>query len=449
VWGIANEVDFGPNRPGFLNNGTTTTPDPSALLQDLNKLAHELDPARPSALATCCEGRDMAQIPIVAGITDVSAANRYFGWYYGKASDVGPDLDRLHAKRPAQPMALSEYGAGGAFSIHTDNVAGGPVDAGGRAQPEEYQAAIHEETWPQLAQRRYLWATWLWNGFDFGSTVRREGDSIDINTKGLVSYDGAIRKDAFYYYRAQWSAQPTLHIAGRRYANRAYGVSDVKVYSNAAHTDLLLNGRSLGVKANCANHVCLWRDVRLTQGENRFEARGSFAGKMRSDAITWRLDTAQAQAYRIDAGALVAAGSEAGRFGSDNFFEGGRAATMDQTPRYRPPVLAKIAGTADRALVASYRTGNFSYHLPVPAGRYRVTLTFAEPSLAAGERVFNVLANGQIALADLDVAAVAGAPLTAISRQIVAQANAKGLTIAFVGKKGEAMVSALVVEPEG
>jgi beta-galactosidase len=109
VWGIANEVDFGPNRPGFLNNGTSQVPDPMPLLRNLNALAHSLDAARPTTLATCCEDTGQKDIPSVADITDVSGANRYFGWYYGKADEMGPHLDHLR-QRPRQPLSVTEYG---------------------------------------------------------------------------------------------------------------------------------------------------------------------------------------------------------------------------------------------------------------------------------------------------------------------------------------------------
>ena len=447
VWGIANEVDFGPNLPGFLNNGNGVAPDPTPLLRELNTLAHRLDPSRPTTLATCCEEKGQSGVPPVADITDVSGANRYFGWYYGKKEELGAHLDVLHAKRPHQPLAVTEYGGGGALSLHTDNVDGGPIDAFGRAQPEEYQAAVHEAQWPQLAARPYLWATWIWNGYDFGTTVRREGDAVDINTKGLVSYDGAIRKDAFYYYRAQWSTQPTLHIAGRRATSRAYRVTDVKVYSNGAETELLLNGRSLGVQQSCANHVCLWRNVTLDAGDNKLDARSKHGDSVVFDTINWTLAADQASVYRIDAGSVLAAGSAQGRFGSDNFFLGGHAATMDQTPLYRPPVLAQISGTQDQALMSSYRAGNFSYHLPLAAGRYRVSLSFAEPAAKPSERVFDVRANGKNAITALDVAQSAGSLLSAITRSFDVTVEGDGLTLQFVPSKGEAMVSAIVVEP--
>jgi beta-galactosidase len=287
----------------------------------------------------------------------------------------------------------------------------------------------------------------VWNGYDFSSQVRREGDAVDINTKGLVSYDGAVRKDAFYFYRAQWSASPTVHITGRRYAERAYGVSDIKVYSNAPRTSLRINGRLVGTLQDCPHHVCLWHDVRLDEGENRIAATGDFAQGSQSDAIAWHLAAPQAKAFRIDAGSIVAAASQGGLFGSDTFFQGGEAATADETPRFRPPVPAKIVGSADRDLLATYREGRFAYRIPALPGRYTVTLEFVEPKAGAGERVFDVMANGTAVVSGLDIAAAAGGPLQALSRSFPVTVGTAGLDLAFVPRQGQAIVSAIIVEP--
>ena len=174
-------------------------PDPMPLLRELNALAKAEDPTRPTTLATCCEGRLFApgvEVPPTAQVTDLGGANRYFGWYFGKPEDLDGNLETLRALRPRQPLAVTEYGAGGATTMHTDDVLGGPVDSRGRNQPEEYESYIHERNWETLASKPYLWGTWLWNSFDFATTIRREGDADDINTKGLVTYDRKIRKDA-------------------------------------------------------------------------------------------------------------------------------------------------------------------------------------------------------------------------------------------------------------
>ncbi len=452
AWGIANEVDFGNSMPAFLTGSTGTQPDPAPLLAELNQLAKQLDPARPSALATCCEGRLFApgvEVPITATAVDLAGANRYFGWYYGQPDDLGPAIDTLHAMRPDQPLALTEYGAGGAINLHTDNPLAAAPDSRGRKQPEEVESLVHERNWHAISTRPYLGASWLWVAFDFASTVRHEGDAEDINTKGLVTYDRKTRKDVWYFYKANWSNEPTVHITGRRYIDRAYPVTDVRVYTNASAPTLSLNGKPVHLAPRCEDKVCIWRDVRLAAGRNVLIASGKFAGRAVSDTVTWQLDPAQARSVRIDAGALLAARSSAGRFGSDNFFVGGAAASVDQPADYGKPELpATIIGTADRDVAATYRHGTFAYRVPLDNGSYKVWLTFVEPSAQPGERVFDVSANGKPVLTGFDVAAQADGPLKSIQREATVTVSDGQLKLDFRPAKGEAVISAIEIARE-
>ncbi|RVU04524.1 DUF4982 domain-containing protein [Novosphingobium umbonatum] len=446
IWSIANEVDFGNSLPAFVSGRKDgKTPDPMPLLGQLQALAKAEDPLRPTALATCCEGRlfgaDVA-IPEVAPAADLGGANRYFGWYFGKAGDLGPQLDRLHAKRPAQPLSVTEYGAGGALTIHTDNVLGGLPDSRGSAQPEEYEGYIHETALAQIEARPYLYASWLWNSFDFATTVRTEGDAQDINTKGLVAYDHKTRKDVWYFYRANWSGKPTLRLTGRRYVDRALPLADVKVYSNLPTTELLLNGRSLGTRQNCPQSICVWPAVALDAGENKLVAKG---GDL-TDAIVWNLAPERKQHFAIDSGALVAARSKDRLLGSDTWFEGGEVASLDRPADFgRAPQPARIDGTPDRDAVATYRQGSFAYHIPAAAGRYKVTLWFA-----AGEGVpkgaFDVAVNGKPRLKGFEPKA----PATGIGA--VAQSftvTSRGMIdLAFAAGSAPARVSLIEIDAQ-
>jgi len=451
TWGIANEVDFGNSFPAFLTGYKDgKAPDPMPLLKSLNALAHQEDPGRPTALATCCEGRVFAagvDVPTTAEAADLGGANRYFGWYFGAPDDLGPHLDALRAKRPRQPLSVTEYGAGGGVTIHTDDVLGGPIDSRGRAQPEEYESYIHETAWAALSQRPYLWGTWLWNAFDFATTIRHEGDADDINTKGLVTYDRKIRKDAWYFYKANWATTPTVHINGRRYVDRAYPVTDVRVYSNGAATELTLNGRSLGSLSDCPRRKCVWPAVRLAPGENVLVARADFSGRRVEDRITWKRPADADAPFRIDAGAIVGAG-KATTFGSDAFFKGGEAQSANTPADYgRPAAPAQISGTGEIDVAASYRQGRFTYAIPAAPGRYRVSLTFVEPKLASGERRFDVVANGARVLGDLDISAQAGGPLKALNKTFETSVGDQGLALEFTPTKGEAVVSAIEITP--
>ncbi len=448
-WGIANEVDFGKSLPAFITTSKDTpAPDPLPLLRELNALAKSEDPSRATALATCCEGRLLgsADIPITAVAADLGGANRYFGWYYGQPGDLGKHLDSLRALRPNQPVSVTEYGAGGATTIHTDNPLGGKVDQRGRNQPEEYESYIHETAWATLSAKPYLWGTWLWNSFDFATTVRREGDAIDINTKGLVTYDRKIRKDAYYFYKANWTATPTVHVAGRRYVDRAYPVADVRVYSNAPRTDLLVNDRVVGTLSACPQMICAWSNVALAVGANRVVARGVFPTGAVDDAIEWRVAADAARSVRIDSGALVAPEIAGKRYGSDAFFDGGRFGDINAYSGYGPrPEKKVVAGTTEGAVAETYREGRFGYRVPLANGRYTVELSFVEPALAAGARQFDVVANGKRAIAALDIAAVAGAPLTRVTRRIVVGVTDGMLDLKFVPIKGDAIVSGIEI----
>jgi len=445
VWGIANEVDFGPGRPDFLGRPPEVVANPFPLLEGLAALAREEDPQRPVVLAQCCENRGMADVPLVAETVDAAGANLYYGWYYGQLGDLGAHLDGLRAKRPDQPISISEYGAGGAANMHSDNPLGGPIDMAGRTQPEEFLSLSHEESWRQLETRPYLWGVWLWNGFDFGTTVRTEGDGQDINTKGLVTYDREIRKDAYYFYKANWSDNPTVHVTGTRYVDRAYPVTDVRVYSNAPSTTLSLNGTAIGTLSDCPNRICVWPNVWLSEGVNDVVARGAFAGGVTEHSAEWRLDAPQARSFRIDSGTVMAADADV-QFGSDNFFFGGEPASTDQRGgRGRQAVFAEIAGTERRDVLSSYRKGDFHYRIPAANGRYRVSLSFVEPDKAVGERVFSVTANGETVLSDFDIHSRAGAVLTSVVETFEVIVEHEMLELHFLPETGEAVVSALEI----
>ncbi|MCE7796561.1 DUF4982 domain-containing protein [Sphingobium sufflavum] len=448
-WGIANEVDFGNSLPMFLTGSKGAPPDPLPLLRHMNDYARTLDSSRPTALATCCEGRLFApgiEVPVTAPEAELSGANRYFGWYYGKPEELGASLDALHAHRPGQPLSVTEYGAGGATTIHTDNVLGGPIDSRGRAQPEEYESHVHEQNWAQLAARPYLFGTWLWAAFDFASTVRSEGDAQDINTKGLVSFDHKLRKDAYYFYKANWSKEPTVYITGRRYVDRAYGVTDVRVYSNAASTQLFLNGKSVGQLSGCIQNVCVWRNIPLVEGANILVAQGAVNGSIVEDRIEWRLSPDRVRTLRIDSGALVAAKSAVGIYGSDNFFEGGEAGSIVERADYgKAAKPVSIAGTSESAVMATYREGDFRYRIPLEKGLYRVKLTFVEPSVAAGPRRFSVIANGKVAIGEFDLRKTSLTAGTAMERSFSVSVTEDMLDLHFRPTAGKAIVSAIEI----
>jgi beta-galactosidase len=155
--------------------------------------------------------------------------------------------------------------------------------------PEEYQAIVHEAEWKQFKSHPFIWGTFMWNMFDFCVANRHEGGQIALNNKGLVTYDRKIKKDAFYFYQANWSPQPVLYITSRRFTERRNSVPDVKIYSNANEAELLLNGVSQGKCSNDGNAVFIWKNVQSATGENKIEAEAERDGQSLADRCTWKL----------------------------------------------------------------------------------------------------------------------------------------------------------------
>ena len=436
TWGIGNEVDI---DLAFKRLGPKA--DARPLLVTLHDLARTEDPGRPTVIADCCEdtpGDKADYLPILSGSSDLMGYNRYFGWYYGKVGDLGPHMDALHAKHPSIPISVSEYGAGGALSQHTDNPEGGPINTSGRPHPEEFQSWWHEQSWPQLEQRRYLWANWIWNMIDFSSNIRQEGDATDINDKGLVSFDRAVKKDAFFYYKANWSDEPFVHITSRRYADRAYPVNDIRVYSNAPAVTATLNGRDLG-QAACSGGICLFPQIAMPAGTATVTVR-SASDPAIADSVEWTIPDA-ANGIRINAGDLAGfVHADGRRVGSDHWFSGGTA------KRIGGKTAERLTGEADPRYRTGYREGAFSYAIPIPNGRWEVTLITLEPNEERKVRTFDVSAEGRPMMTAIDPAKLAGAPLKAATRRFTVEVQDERLDLTFTG---DAVLSGIEVEPIG
>jgi beta-galactosidase len=457
LWSIGNEMTIIPIIAGQTNANNNIQP----LLHSLQALAKAEDPSRVTTLAQ--EGYIVNNVvieppPIEAGsIADTYAVNRYFLWYYSTGEgEFGQDLDTLHALYPTKPLGISEYGAGAALTHHTDNPKGGNVcsrDATGARricyQPEEYASYVHEIDYATIAARPYLFGTFVWNMFDFGSGIRHEGDIGATNTKGLVTFDRKTRKDPFYFYQANWSEEPVTYITGRGYTERAYGVADVTVYSNADSVTLKVNGTLVRTitAAQCAFRACKFPNVALSQGTNTVVAEGRHGASTVTDTAIWNLDADHASNVYIAAGQLTTGFQSSDsllgnhRYGSDNFFTGGTPVTVAP--------LTVINGIGSTTIPETgrvwdaYRQGSaFGYRIPLANGAYNVTLGFLEPTAtAAGARVFNVDANGVNQIAGLDVFARAGGPNTAIALNFTATVTGGVLNLDFLGTTGNAIVS--------
>ncbi len=272
VWGLSNEITMKGDRDSDLLENHRI----------LNDLCHEMDPTRlttVAAVSPCPIDSPYLQIP------DVIAYNHYFGWYGGDTSMNGPWFDHFHETHPNLPIGISEYGCE-ALNWHTSNPQQGDYT-------EEYQAYYHEELIKAINERPYLWATYVWNMFDFGADARAEGGENGQNHKGLVTFDRKYKKDSFFAYKAWLNPEPMVHICGKRYVDRVEDVTRVTVYSNQPEVELLANGKSLGVqKHNGLPFFCF--DV-PNAGTTRLTA---VAGDLKDESTVRKVEKFN-EAYRL------------------------------------------------------------------------------------------------------------------------------------------------------
>lgn len=279
TWGLSNEITMGgAGDKSLISNHRM-----------LNDLAHSLDKTRPTTLAaiTMC-GIDEEYVHI----SDILSYNHYFGWYGGNVSMYGDWFDNFHKKYPNKAIGISEYGCE-ALNWHTSEPEQGDYT-------EEYQAYYHEEVIKQIIDRPYLWATHVWNMFDFAADARCEGGENGMNHKGLVTFDRKYKKDSFYAYKAWLSDEPFVHICSKRYVDRVEPVTKVTVYTNQDEVELFADGESVG-KQRKGKYPFFYFEVR-NEGETALFAK---AGSCEDSAVIRKVDTFNEQYRMAEEGAVI------------------------------------------------------------------------------------------------------------------------------------------------
>jgi beta-galactosidase len=260
---------------GLFNELKEEGDNPLEYLRELQALAHAEDPSRWTTAATNMEGE-------INRVADAVAWNLYFGWYGGHPSGIGEWADRTHEAYAGKPIGISEYGAGGSI-LHQQAMLTQPV-ANSYWHPENWQAFFHEEHWRTIDARPFLWGTFVWNMFDFGAAHRTEGEIKGKNDKGLVTFDRKTKKDAFYFYKANWNGDdPFVHITGRRLTVRDTTPFTIKVYSNQPEVELLVDGRRFGKRRGTLG-IFTWEGVTLAPGVHHVTVHGSRGTR---DDVSW------------------------------------------------------------------------------------------------------------------------------------------------------------------
>ena len=316
VWGLSNEITAASAvNEDLLENH-----------RQLNDLCHKLDPTRKTTMANVFMLE--TDSPIL-DVPDVNSYNLYFGWYLG---DMEENPDRV--------MGFSEYGADANPAFHSSRPEKGDYT-------EEYQCLYHEHMLRMIEARPWLWATHVWNLFDFAADGRDEGGKHGENQKGLVTFDRSLRKDAFYLYKAAWNkTEPFVHLCGKRYENRNEHETEIKVYANQPEVRLYVDDTLVGTQTG--HTVFTFRVPLLGEHMIRAEAPGCI------DAMVIRYVAEPDESYVFNkAAASVANWFDAEKTDPACFSVQDTLGEIRQHPQAGPVVEAMMAkGASERGDVA-------------------------------------------------------------------------------------------------
>jgi beta-galactosidase len=436
MWGYMNEIYLRVPKENEANIRQATV----ELARELDKIAHAEDATRPTAIAF--HGSDVYNAEGLGEIADIIGWNLYSGWYSKNFADFGTFIDEQHRRFPSRPLIISEYGANGDRRLHS--TAPRRFDS-----TMEYQRMFHESYLAQINARPFIAGSALWNEFDFGSETRGE-NMPGVNNKGMFTFDRQ-PKDVHYFYRANLSEEPVLHIAARDWTRRAgtnLSPGKIDVYSNLAEVELFHNGVSLGKKKIDDLHKASW-DVRLSDGKNSLVASGAKDKAILHDsvAVDYQLITVNSQEIAVNVGsnAQFIDESKTVWLADQPYTKGSFGFIGNDAPAvYGSQNDKNVLNTPDDPLFQTMQEGLTAYRFDVPAGDYEVELKFAETKVEkAGQRVFDVKINHQTMLEKLDLVKETGFQQAFVKRFQISTAG--GIVIDFAAIQGKPILSAIRV----
>lgn len=270
VWGLHNEV-YQPHQ--YTRE----------LTQSLHDLAKTEDPDR---YTVSVNGYGYMEHPVNL-VADIQGMNRYFGWYEKKIQDIKPWVENLEKEYPHQKLMLTEYGADANLNHQTEYL-GDALNWTKEFYPETFATKTHEYQWSVIAAHPYIIASYLWNTFDFCAPMWVRGGVPARNMKGLVTFDRKVKKDSYFWYKANWSKEPVLFLTQRRNWDREKKETSVTVYSNIGTPKVYLNGKDLsGIREGYTPVHYIIDNVTLENGKNIVKTVVVKDGKTYEDEIEW------------------------------------------------------------------------------------------------------------------------------------------------------------------
>ena len=228
-WSLANEE--------FSIQGTATG---ATVMQTMQNLVHSLDTTRLCTAALNSWGSGFSSVLDVQGFNyQLSAVDSYHG---------GHSTSNILGTETASTVTTR--------GIYTNDALNGYVQSYDIQYPSVSLGESAETWWPFYAARPWSSGGFCWTGFDYRGEPTPYGWPCISSHFGIMDTCG-FPKDLFYYYQANWTLKPVLHVFPHwNWAGREGQPINVWVFGNCDLVELFLNGASLGQKAlNVQGHV--------------------------------------------------------------------------------------------------------------------------------------------------------------------------------------------------
>jgi len=171
----------------------------------------------------------------------------------------------------------SQFDSRGVYHFTLDTIVKTFKDCQASAFDDAGGGTTHEEAWKAVKDRPYMSGLFIWTGFDYIGEPAPYGDLAVSSYFGIFDLCG-FPKDAYYFYKSQWTAEPMVHILPHWNWKEGQQI-DVVGYTNCDEVKLYLNNTLIGTKdfKNSDRLILRWK-VPFTAGN--LKAEGYKNGKL-------------------------------------------------------------------------------------------------------------------------------------------------------------------------
>jgi beta-galactosidase len=226
IWSVGNEIPLQSDTLGYQ------------ILKKLVGICHHLDPTRPvtSACDKIADDQHPTLLPFLK-LLDVVGYNYVDRWHKRRELYYSPDKIKYPNRKMIGTEDVSIYGVRGLYSLGRDS---------SKVDPNyNFNMIRPEQLWKFIAVHNYVIGNFIWTGIDYLGESFWPGTQAASGALDICGF----KKDAYYFYKSQYTDQPVLHLFPHwNWPGREGQIIPVLAYTNCDTVSLYVNGKDYGEK---------------------------------------------------------------------------------------------------------------------------------------------------------------------------------------------------------